>query len=438
MTSSRLLAGVVLVLAACAGNADDGPLTNRTTAALTATTELVADSTPSDSTPSVDPELRAHDDRVFAEAADAAWRFIDRNYAPATGFIRAFEHYPVSTIWDIASGIGALFSAAELGLVPMDEYHRRTARALHTLGTLPLFEGGFNKEYRVDNGAVIGIERTPARRGYGVSATDHGRLLIWLRIVAQRHPVHRPAVDRIVQRLALASFTGDGYLKGRQLSRRTGRTLSFQEGRLGYEQYAARGFALWGVTAGNALDIERNLQPRDVEGVQVPGDKRGNDRLTSEPFVLLGIEVGFTPAEQQAALAVLAAQEARYRRTGTLTLVSEDAIDVAPDYFFYYTVLSRHGPFTLEVQRPNVRPEQPRWVSTKAAFGWHALAPSPYTRQVVDSLSRVALVRGIWGSGMFEGGGATGNPNVNTASVVLEAALHHRVGRPLLDLPPVQ
>ena len=53
---------------------------------------------------------------------------------------------------------------------------------------------------------------------------------------------------------------------------------------------------------------------------------------------------------------VLAAQEARYRTTGQVTVVSEDAVPVAPHYFYYYTihdsgedfaVVARDGSLTL-------------------------------------------------------------------------------------------
>ena len=371
------------------------------------------------------------DDAQYQAAASAAWAFANRNYVAATGLTRGFDFYAIATVWDIASGLAAMFCATELGLLPRTEYDVRMARALATLGRLTLFEGiGLNKEYDVGSALPIGVARRPAQRGYGVSATDHGRLLTWLRIIANRHPQHRAAAERVVSRLRLNAFIDEGYLYGRQISRRTGRTREFQEGRIGYEQYAARGFQLWGSPAERALDIERNRKPREVYGITVPGDDRGGDRLTSEPFVLMGMETGWTAAERAIAVNLLRVQEERYKRTRRLTIVSEDAIDKAPDYFFYYTILSKHGPFTIDVQRPQARVDGPRWVSTKAAFAWHALLPNAYTRLVVDHIRGGALVRGVWGSGIFEGGRATGNANLNTAAVVLEAALYHKVGVP--------
>ncbi|MBA3949777.1 MAG: DUF3131 domain-containing protein, partial [Acidobacteria bacterium] len=70
--------------------------------------------------------------------------------------------------------------------------------------------------------------------------------------------------------------------------------------------------------------------------------------------------------------------------------------------------------------------------STKAAFGWHALAPSAYTLRAIRTVRPAAGPNG-WASGVYERGGSTNVPNINTAAVVLEAALYARLGRPLLQ-----
>jgi hypothetical protein len=378
---------------------------------------------------------RAEEDTLFEDAARAAWHFADRNYIPSTGFTRPLETYPIGTVWDLASGLAATFSAAELGLLPRAELDQRMSRALRTLGQLPLFDGiGFNKEYVFTSGSLITIQRQPGRTGYGISATDEGRLLLWLRIIANRYPVHAPEVRRVVERLKLESMIQDGYLQGHQLSRRTGKTRPYQEGRLGYEQYAARGFHAWGANAEKALDIRENMGSKVIYGVDLPADKRGRDRLTSEPFTLLGMEAGFTPSELEVARRVVAVQSARHEQGDTLTMASEDAINIAPDYFFYYAILSPRGSFVIDVQR-QAKVNRPRWVSTKAAFAWHALMPGDYTRLVVDHVRAKARVGGEWGSGVLENGRPTGHPNLNTAAVVLEAAAYRKLGRPFISLP---
>ena len=377
------------------------------------------------------------DRQLFMDAARAAWRFADRNYIPATGLIRPFDTYGIGTMWDIASGLSALFSAYELGFIEKAEYDRRMKTALSTLKRIPLFnETGFNKEYVLDSGRMIGLQRTASARGFGISATDTGRFLLWLRIIANNHPQHAADANAIVRRIRFPDLLDDGYLHGMQLSRRTGKVRTFQEGRIGYEQYAARGYDVWGLAVQNALDHTRNAKEIEISGQVLPADKRGNDRLTSEPFVLLGIEAGWSAPFRQVAERILKAQEARYRRTRILTIVSEDAINIPPDYFFYYTVYSKHGPWTLDVQRPGAKVTRPRWRSTKGAFAWHALLPSAYTKMAVDTIRARAMVGNVWGSGVFEDGRATANPNINTAAVVMAAAVYHLRGTPLLRPAP--
>ena len=50
-----------------------------------------------------------------------------------------------------------------------------------------------------------------------------------------------------------------------------------QEGRLGYEQYAAKGYALWGFDVAEAQRVEAHLDWLDVYGVEVPFDSRDPD-----------------------------------------------------------------------------------------------------------------------------------------------------------------
>ena len=428
---SRLFIACLLAGIACA-DSDSNRSARRSDAPA-----ITPDSAAAAPEPWLDSTRAAAEAILFLDAAKAAWTFADRNYVGATGFIRPFDFYALGTMWDLASGLAALFCARELGLLEPADYERRMAKALATLKQVQLFDGiSFNKEYDLSTGRMIGIEHTPSRQGYGISATDTGRLLLWLRIIAQNHPQFRPEIEAIVARIDFESLIEDGYLHGRQLSRRTRRVRSFQEGRIGYEQYAAAGFAAWGHRADQALDIRENSREKTISGVVLPTDRRGADRLTSEPFVLLGLEHGWPGSVRPVAERVLQAQQNRARETGRIVIVSEDAINIEPDYFFYYTILSRRGPWTIDVQRPGANPTGPRWVSTKAAFGWHAITPSDYTRQALEHVRTRALIDGTWGSGVFEDGRPTANPNINTAAVVLEAALYRQRGRPLLSPAP--
>ena len=379
----------------------------------------------------------AHPDRaLFADAASTAWRYADRQYHPATGLINSVDDYSYATMWDVASGLAALYCANQLGLLGNAEYDARMRRALLTLRTMPLFEGAtFNKNYSTPNAGLAGVtdrDTTGAANGYGWSATDMGRLLVWLRIIAVNQPRYAAEVQRIVKRTDFARLVEGGYLWGAE--RKPGGELQrYPEGRLGYEQYAAYGFALWGHRAEKALRLGENTFPVTVLGVPLVADRRGDDYLTSEPFILAGLELGWEPEMRDLAERVLRVQEERHRRTGQVTMVSEDHVPVAPYYFYYYAINHHGRQFTVGSPDAPGPLDDPRWVSAKAAYAWHALLPGSYTRRAVDAVAPARHPERGWSSGVYEETGLpTGSENVNTAAVILEAALFSRTGRPLL------
>ena len=118
-----------------------------------------------------------------------------------------------------------------------------------------------------------------------------------------------------------------------------------QEGRIGYEQYAARAAALWGLDALDATTAARTMDWFEIPGEQVGVDLRHSTAFRaitptlSEPYLLLGLEMGLTGDAQVLADRVYTAQENRYRQTGQVTMISEDNINQVP-WFLYSSVYS--------------------------------------------------------------------------------------------------
>jgi hypothetical protein len=109
-----------------------------------------------------------------------------------------------------------------------------------------------------------------------------------------------------------------------------------QEGRLGYENYAAYGLKLWGLDVKQALDYKSNTAFVNLYGQGIPYDRRdasnsgANNYVLSEPYILDGIETGFQALPKAYADRILAAQEARYQATQELTALTEDNLDRPP------------------------------------------------------------------------------------------------------------
>jgi len=378
---------------------------------------------------------RSEQDRVYDQAARAAWRLIDSRYRPETGLVDAQPSWPYPTAWDIASSLAAYYSARGLGLISDEEYQRRASRLLATMRKARLYRNiAYGRNYDARTGELVGPDQKPHENGTGWSAMDLGRLLVILAIVAKQDPALADAARAVATRVDARRVIRNGYLTGTEISRRTKKPTEYQEGRLGYEQYAAAGFALWNMTAPGALNARGNARPATVMGIPVTRDARGLDRITSEPFLMHGLELGWDPAMRDMAWQTLSAQAARFEKTGQVTMVSEDAVNRAPHYFYYYCVYCSGKPFVINVHTPGLELDAPRWVSTKAAFGWHALLPSKYTWRSVQTVQPALHPQSGWASGVYEGTHkSTVTYSLNTAALILEAALYRKTGKPLIE-----
>jgi hypothetical protein len=376
--------------------------------------------------------LTVAEKQLYRDIAKASWSYLDTYYQHSTGFVNATPDWANTTLWDIGGQIIAYVAAKELGFLPADEFAKRMRTTLTTLEKVPLFRGAaYNKLYSTKTGAV-NSERS------GWSATDLGRFLLSLKVLAVHDPEFAAQAERVARRNKFEEIVKDGYLQG-QLIGSNGKPWTYQEGRIGYEQYVARGFAEWGADVKNALDVKKNAKPVDVMGVPLLSDTRYDDRLLSEPFILLGLEVGLTGDVRDLAANMLKVQEARYRSTGIVTMVSEDAVSVAPDYFYYYCVYCRGKPFVIDASTPGKALDSPRWVSTKAAYGWHAIMPNEYTKTAVDYVSAAKDAKHGWASGVYEGKKQSTNTfDINTAAVMMEVAFYRlRGNKPLIEPGPV-
>lgn len=374
---------------------------------------------------------------AMEEAARVAWSYLEHNTAESTGLTSATAAYGNLTTWDIGSVLAAVYSAHHLGLIDGAAFDSRIGRVLRMLNTADLFDGAaYNKTYAAASGRMLDRADKESSRGFGWSALDLGRLLIWLNVIAEQHPEHRDAAEAAAARIDFGRTIAAGYMMGSDLDSR-GRLRRYVEGRIGYEQYAARGFELWGHPPEHALDVHANADAVEVMGQEILVDRRGENRLTSEPFIMLGLELGFSPEMRRLAEAVLAAQEERYERTGRLTAVSEDAMIEPPYYFYYYSVYLDGREFAVGAQGARQPLDGPRWLSTKAAFGWDALFPGVYTQRILKAVSDGAETSRGWRSGVYEQSlEGAGPQNINTAALVLESVLYRKLGGPLLSTSP--
>jgi hypothetical protein len=287
--------------------------------------------------------------------------------------------------------------------------------------------------------AMVNHDGRPAPGGLGWSALDIARVLAPLSLVAWRHPELARAARGAVSRWRLDRLTDGVELRG--ASRRPDGTLEeYQEGRLGYEQVAAKALLSWGLPVAPLVDYATHAAFTDVYGQPVARDDRhprdfGGARapVLSEPWILDALENGFDPITLPAARALLLVQARRFAATGRLTAVSEDHLD-RPPWFSYSAVVDGDALWTAHGADGRDAPGAFTF-STKAAVAWGVLFDGPYAERLLAAAA--ALVEP--GEGLLAGRyDATGEPNrvlsLNTNAVVLEA-LAYRLRGPARQAP---
>ncbi|OKH52212.1 hypothetical protein NIES2101_15400 [Calothrix sp. HK-06] len=322
--------------------------------------------------------------------ARTAWQYFLKNYQPATGFTNSTGGYPSGTLWDMGNYLMALHAARALNLTDQADFDARLNKFLTSLSNLKLFDGALpNKVYNAATGEMVDYGNKPIERGIGWSALDIGRMLAAFDVIRTCHPQYKDWLEGIVKKWQVARSVKDEQLYGATVLA-DNKTLLVQEGRLGYEEYAARGYELWGYKAPKALDLQP-FKFVEINGVQIPVDTRdfkstnANNYVVSESYILDGIEFGLKGELADYAARVLDVQKRRHDSTGQLTAVTEDNIDREP-YFLYNTIYA-NGEKWATITDNNQPYPQLRSVSTKAAFGWRYLFPdNAYAQKLFDAV----------------------------------------------------
>ncbi len=384
-------------------------------------------------------EPRALNVREQAYAA-TAWRYFELHSDPQTGLAYSVSDYPSTTLWEIGSQLMAIVSAQGLGLLERDEAEQRLSLILDSLERLTLFDGILpNKAYNAQTLAMTDYQNREDRSGLGWSALDVMRALIGLHAVAQNFPDLAGQVVAVQRSWVLEEVLSEGSFQGGH-RRDDGRVDRLAEGRLGYEQYAARGALLMGMDASQAFRVQGKQRSVEVLGMPVPADRRTRRThgvpsvITSEPFVLEALEFGWRSEMLELASQVYGVQERRYRQTGTLTALSEDHLS-RPPLFAYNGVLVDDDAFTT-VSPSNEVVNQARSLSAKASIAWFALMRTAYSAQLFDAVGSLQTDKGFQ-AGIYEDDGSVNEAlALNTNAVILEA-LHYIAKGPILNPPPL-
>jgi len=366
--------------------------------------------------------------------AETAWNYFEVNRQSTTGLFNSVHNYPYTTLWDVGSGLAAMVSAHQIGILAGDRFNRWMGQALDTIADLPTYRGELpNREYSTKTGRMIDLRSRASNEGSGWSALDIGRMMTWLRITYDLYPEHRDTIDRAISGWDFTRLSAKGDMQGTFYDGEQEKLR--QEGRLGYEQYAAAGYREWGVVLPNALDYD-TLQPVTLLGVELAHDPRNRAYLTSEPFIMAAMEYGeIDPYYTELTEAMFDLQRTRYEALGILTAVSEDSIDRKP-WFLYNSVFFDGKPWQCVRPSGTEFPEL-RTISTKAAIAWDAVFGGPYGAKLSEATTPTRHGSFGYYAGLWESGGINKSLNINTNAVILESMLYRfRGGKPFIASRP--
>lgn len=380
-------------------------------------------------------------------AAKVAWHYFEKFTQENTGLVNSVGNYPSTTLWDTASYVSGLVSAYELCLIEKPEFDSRILKLLTTVKGLKLFRGEMpNKVYHTKTGEQVDYTNKPGEIGF--SALDIGRFLVWMRILKNRYPYLGNTIDSVLLKWNYTNvLDGEGLLYGAYIDKETGETIYVQEGRLGYEEYAAKGFALWGFRPLLAHRAEPFLTA-SIFGIQVPYDGRdprifqSQNYVVSESYLQDGLELGFDLPQDDSspdwlhsdgwraefADRIYQVQENRYRQTGFMTARSEHNVR-GPPYFTYDTIFSDGYPWNTVTPRGDFSPDHAA-IASKAAMGLWALWDTDYTDELFDAVIELYDPENGMYEGLYERGqGKIEIFTANNNGVILAALLHKVQGK---------
>ena len=377
--------------------------------------------------------------------ARTAWKYFENNTQP-TGLVNAVDNYPSTTMWDSASYLGALVAAHDLGIIEAQAAHERLGNLLVAFNSMTFFRNELpNKVYNTKTVEQVDYSNKPGEIGF--SALDLGRLLVLLKIVKERYPRHADAIDRFVLRWNFDNVVDrSGMMFGAMLGKDK-KVQYVQEGRLGYEEYAAKGFQLWGLST----DLASRPEPYatvPLYCVEVPYDSRDprkysqHNYVVSESYVLDGIEFNWDLASDRStndrvhsqpwmedfAHRVYQAQENRFKETAILTARSEHQLSEAP-YFVYDTVFTDGYAWNTITEAGKHVPQYAA-VSLKAALGMWVLWKSDYTDRLFLAIEKnFEPDKGFYEGILESGKGPIKAFTANNNGIMLEALLFKAKGK---------
>jgi hypothetical protein len=366
--------------------------------------------------------------------AQAAWNYFSANSQPTTGLVSDRSDVKGSTLWGLGDYLTALNAAWAMDIISPKEFDQRIRQLLAALAQIPLYAGELpSRGYDPRTLQPVDYGGNPAPEGTGWSSLDVGRLLAALYNLKTDHPEYTEVVDQIALDWSYLRVVREGILSSANVTKdKSGRLVPRinPETRLGYEEYAARGFQLWGFNVDKSA-VGGEYKTTSVEGVEVPIERlrkdtksKVNQYTVSNPFLLYALEFGLDPKMRSLFTAVYQAQAQRYRNTETLTASATTLIERQP-YTVHSSIIGQNQPWVALDDDGKLLPEG-RLVSSAVAFAYYALLPKDsYTQELIRATTDLYNPLLGFYEGFYEKTGKTAlGSTSSTNSMILQSLLY--------------
>lgn len=368
--------------------------------------------------------------------AETAWRYFENNFNQSTGLVNSIDNNPSTTMWDTGSSLGAFIAARDFDLISQYDFDQAVMRLLDSLGNMELFDNvAPNVLYNTTTAAMVDYANDEVEQGLGISSLDLSRLAFWLNTTQCMHPKYYGPVNGVLSRWDYDHLIKNGQLYGMtRQDNGDGQGIPVQQGRLGYEQYAAKIFETLGFNVGTSSTYQNKFRTNtEILGIPIAHDKRDprefgvNNFVVTDSYTLDAMELGLDEENSPLLDNIYQLQKKRWAETGITTAVSDDNIDREP-YYLYNALFSAGLTFTTTTDT-GLSYDTLKTASTKSAISMAFLFPDDEYSQVLLSTVESAYDpdRG-WYSGVYENGGFNDVITAHTNGVILTTLLHKKYG----------
>ncbi len=368
------------------------------------------------------------------EIGKIAWKYFQNNYIPETGFVNSVDKYPGTTLWDVTSYLHALTSAYEINIIDSLEFDQKLTLILKSMSTMKLFQNELpNKSYNTYNLSMIDYDNHPTNEGIGWSAMDIGRFFSFSYRVMKDYPQYFPLMKKVISRWKIDEIIEDATLHGIGFNFKDKRMMKVQEGKLGYEEYVAKGYDRMGYDVSEAMKYTDFIKFVKILGIEIAADTRevkyfpAYNYVLSEPYILDGIEYGWDINSKELAYRIYEVQKRKSEASDKLIAVSEGHLDTFP-YFVYNTIYSNKDKWVC-VSSDGEKVNDKKTFSTKAAFAWYTLFDDEYSKKLYDKAITMKDKNKGFYSGYYQ---STDKINyaltANTNGVILECLRYKKLG----------